>query len=156
MIVELNVIPDTSGIYFFYGKDGKILYIGKARNLRNRISSHVKSHVNFQNLLSEMNGLAGMKDEDVWTLKWKIQSVFVSQPIDVVFGNISEIRYKLVEKRNLKQTEEEYVKNMSPPFNFSSDTKIYFEEQTKLLEAIKKLDDENFRRAYQKREEVLL
>lgn len=33
-------IPKEPGIYFFYNKSGKILYIGKAINLRNRVKSH--------------------------------------------------------------------------------------------------------------------
>lgn len=37
---KLNVLPDVSGIYKFLDKDGKILYIGKAINLRKRVSSY--------------------------------------------------------------------------------------------------------------------
>ncbi len=37
-------IPTQSGIYKFYNKDHKIIYIGKAKNLLNRISSYFQHH----------------------------------------------------------------------------------------------------------------
>lgn len=33
-------IPDGPGVYFFLGRDGKILYIGKATSLRDRVKSY--------------------------------------------------------------------------------------------------------------------
>ncbi len=33
----LNNLPEASGVYFFKDGDGKIIYIGKARNLRDRV-----------------------------------------------------------------------------------------------------------------------
>jgi len=37
---QLNALPTTPGVYRFYDKTGKILYIGKAKNLRSRIRSY--------------------------------------------------------------------------------------------------------------------
>jgi DNA polymerase III subunit epsilon len=36
----LKNIPDTPGIYFFYGKERELLYVGKSKNMRTRIRSH--------------------------------------------------------------------------------------------------------------------
>lgn len=36
-------VPDTPGVYFFVGKKGKILYIGKATSLRDRVRSYFAS-----------------------------------------------------------------------------------------------------------------
>jgi excinuclease ABC subunit C len=33
-------LPDQPGIYLFYDRDGELLYVGKARSIRKRISSH--------------------------------------------------------------------------------------------------------------------
>lgn len=33
-------IPQTPGVYFFKGKSGEILYVGKAKNLKKRVSSY--------------------------------------------------------------------------------------------------------------------
>ena len=38
--MKINNLPTTPGVYQFYDKSGKILYIGKAKNLRSRIKSY--------------------------------------------------------------------------------------------------------------------
>ena len=37
---QLNTIPDSSGSYQFYDKTGEIIYVGKAKNLKRRVSSY--------------------------------------------------------------------------------------------------------------------
>ncbi len=41
--LKLNLLPESPGIYKFLDKKGKILYIGKAINLRNRVRSYFSS-----------------------------------------------------------------------------------------------------------------
>ncbi len=33
-------LPEAPGVYLFYGEDGALLYVGKAKNLANRVTSH--------------------------------------------------------------------------------------------------------------------
>jgi excinuclease ABC subunit C len=33
-------LPDSPGVYLFYGSDGALLYVGKARSIRKRVASH--------------------------------------------------------------------------------------------------------------------
>jgi excinuclease ABC subunit C len=40
--IQLGTLPDTAGVYQFYDTEGKILYVGKAKNLRKRVSSYFK------------------------------------------------------------------------------------------------------------------
>jgi DNA polymerase-3 subunit epsilon len=37
---EINNIPNTAGVYYFYAQNGELLYVGKSVNLRNRVLSH--------------------------------------------------------------------------------------------------------------------
>jgi DNA polymerase-3 subunit epsilon len=37
---DYKKLPSRPGVYFFYGEDGKPIYIGKAKNLKSRVSSH--------------------------------------------------------------------------------------------------------------------
>ena len=40
---EINKIPNTAGVYYFYSQQGELLYVGKSVNLRNRVLSHFSS-----------------------------------------------------------------------------------------------------------------
>ena len=40
---KLKQIPTHTGVYQFFNSDGKIIYIGKAKNLRNRVRSYFQS-----------------------------------------------------------------------------------------------------------------
>ena len=40
LLDEIRNLPDSSGVYQFYDKNGKILYIGKAKSLKKRVKSY--------------------------------------------------------------------------------------------------------------------
>lgn len=42
LILPNTILPDRPGIYRFYGEDNEILYIGKAKKLRQRLRHHIE------------------------------------------------------------------------------------------------------------------
>jgi len=48
-MVKLNMLPLLPGIYIFKNKDGQVIYIGKAKSIKKRVSSYFhKNHVDYK------------------------------------------------------------------------------------------------------------
>jgi len=41
---DFDALPDTPGVYYFRDQGGKVIYVGKAKNLRKRVASHFTGH----------------------------------------------------------------------------------------------------------------
>lgn len=43
-IEDLHDLPSKSGVYFFYGENDHLLYVGKANNIKKRVFQHFRNH----------------------------------------------------------------------------------------------------------------
>ncbi len=57
---KIAILPDTPGVYTYYDAEGKVIYVGKAKNLKRRVSSYFnRTHDNLRTNLLVRN-IAGM------------------------------------------------------------------------------------------------
>jgi excinuclease ABC subunit C len=59
-------IPQEPGVYKFLSEDKKVLYVGKAKNLKNRLKNY------FQTDKSKLHGVTGFMMQNASTLEWTI------------------------------------------------------------------------------------
>ena len=60
MVINLKDIPHNPGVYMMKNNKGKIIYIGKAKNLKNRVSSYFnnpKSSIKTFELVKHINDI---------------------------------------------------------------------------------------------------
>ena len=38
--LKISLLPETPGVYRYYNSEGTIIYVGKAKNLKRRVSSY--------------------------------------------------------------------------------------------------------------------
>ena len=62
-IAKIENIPDEPGIYYFYNEKGDLIYIGKSRNLQQRVATHLSN--NTTNRAMEMRDLIADIDWEV-------------------------------------------------------------------------------------------
>ncbi|MCX8027920.1 MAG: excinuclease ABC subunit UvrC [Thermodesulfovibrionales bacterium] len=62
MNIELNTIPESPGVYIFKGKSERILYVGKAKNLKNRLRSYfISQHLLDKRKLKMMDAVQDLQ-----------------------------------------------------------------------------------------------
>ncbi len=61
-ISKIDMIPEEPGIYYFFNEDDDLIYIGKSRNIRQRINTHLSN--NTTNRAMEMRDLIAYIDWD--------------------------------------------------------------------------------------------
>lgn len=53
---KVALLPDSPGVYQFLGDDGKVIYVGKAKNLKRRVSSYFLARADYSPKVRVMVG----------------------------------------------------------------------------------------------------
>jgi excinuclease ABC subunit C len=61
--LKLKTLPDSPGVYQYYDKDGNLIYVGKAKNLRKRVLSYFNKDLS-------LSGKVRMMVSKITDLKW--------------------------------------------------------------------------------------
>ena len=59
--VDFEQLPEKAGVYYFYDQTRKVIYVGKAINLKKRVASHFSGHnitAQRQNFLRDIHGIS--------------------------------------------------------------------------------------------------
>ena len=43
-VANIENLPSVAGVYYFYNAEGKVIYVGKAKNIRKRVKSHFSNN----------------------------------------------------------------------------------------------------------------
>jgi DNA polymerase-3 subunit epsilon len=43
-VAQIEQLPSNTGVYYFYNNAGKVIYVGKAKNIRKRVKSHFSNN----------------------------------------------------------------------------------------------------------------
>lgn len=85
MAIGLHHIPSSPGIYFFINKNGEIIYIGKAKNLKNRVKSYWRNTTELtgfkQQMVQEISKVQyTIVDNELESLLLEAESIKKHQP----------------------------------------------------------------------------
>ena len=73
--VEYKNIPDNQGVYLMKNEKGKIIYVGKAKNLRNRVSSYFKN-INSHNAKT-LELVKNIRDIEFFICKTEVEALIL-------------------------------------------------------------------------------
>ena len=68
-----KLLPQSNGVYIFKNKDGQIVYVGKAKNLKSRVSSYFTSKetraIRIKNEIHSIDFIVSENEEDALILE---------------------------------------------------------------------------------------
>jgi len=120
--METKNIPNTSGIYLFFNRQKRVIYVGKSKNLKQRVSSYFHNNTSDKNRAKEM--------------KRAIKDVKVKQ-------TRNELEALLLEDKMIKKYRPDYNKKQKdfPSYCYLYITKDDF-PTLKIVDAQEKVDGE--------------
>ena len=107
--VEYKNIPDNPGVYLMKNEKGKIIYVGKAKNLRNRVSSYFKN-VNSHNAKT-LELVKNIRDIEFFICKTEVEALILEN--NLIKKNKSKYNILLKDEKTypyIKFTREKFPK----------------------------------------------
>jgi len=139
---EFEKLPKTSGLYYFYDKNDEILYIGKAKSLKSRITDHQwnyyfhKEGMFYRKYLISKGLLGSLREEkskelqkvldDFEIRSWSMPHMIV---FDMIFDRTIRVETEEMEHKLTKAKEKEMILKFKPPFNYQTASDEYFQVQ---------------------------
>lgn len=135
-------LPDTVGVYCFKNKEGQIIYVGKAVNIKKRVFSHFSGNNSTKQRQSFLNEI---KYIDYLESGTELMALLMEcQFIKKFWPKYNKALKKFEPKFGLMQYEDQngYIRLMVSPFNKNANVIQFFERATEanqlLLEVIDK------------------
>jgi len=135
---EIDRIPRTSGIYYFYDENNVIIYIGKANNLYSRTLAHFTNHsidrqMRFFVKMIESKGFSIMEEEklpkellDIWKRLKERGNSSNALVVDLVFDKVKKITIEEMPKEETESKEKELIDEFQPIYNSESNSEEYY------------------------------
>ncbi len=141
---QIEQLPYTPGVYYFHNEKGKVVYVGKAKNLRKRVSSHFSNNkpnrqkqeflrniysISFQNCGTELMAflLECIEIKRLWPQYNRSLKRFEQVYGLYMFEDINGYNRLAIEKRK---------RNLTPLYTFS----LLFEGQNMLRKLIREFN----------------
>lgn len=55
---KIRLLPTNPGVYVMLGQDGEIIYVGKAKNLKNRVTQYFYDSVKTEKVMAMVSNIA--------------------------------------------------------------------------------------------------
>jgi len=132
---ELQNIPKKSGIYYFFDKANKLMYVGKAQNLYWRTDKHIKDFRKYEDIKEDLEFFYSkysiqeiIKIEGLQKTNFDLVSVSYKSGIviDKILDRVKKIKVEELKEEEVKQKEKELIQSLKPPFNSQTACEEYY------------------------------
>ena len=131
---DLEKIPQTSGLYYFYDGDENLLYIGRSARLKSRVEQH-RTYNDFLRRIKYYQAIKMSKTYErnvilernlyqaLYHLKYTMENPLV---IDEIFNRTKRIEIEEIPVEFIKSGEKEMILKHKPLFNYETACEEYY------------------------------
>ena len=139
------------GVYFLYNKQGRVLYVGRASNLRARLAKHEADHdvvrpcifffdKHFERLNIRIRKAVQRTDVTSFdtisrSIGWPLAIIESKQAIDCCYDTVESIRSDRCSSEKLDLEEFKHIRSLKPPFNYQYNGEVAESDRWKYFTA---------------------